>query len=118
MKRVIRSSTRPVKAAIDPELYSDLENKARHCGYDLSVDSNGNISVTALDAEEKMPEITIRTIEGDRTSYDAHLKFQELDTANEQYYDAMLYYIHNWEKAAEFVTYLVQWSPDDYIDEE
>lgn len=118
MKRMIRSATKTVKAAIDPELYSDLENKARHCGYDLSVDSNGNIFVTPVDAEAKMPEITIRTIEGDRTSYDAHLKFQELDTADEQYYDSMLYYIHQWEKAAEFVTYLVQWSPDDYIDEE
>lgn len=118
MKRVIRSSTKPVRAAADPDLYSDLENKARHCGYDLSVDSNGNISVTPVDAEAKMPEITIRTIGGDRTSYDAHLKFQELDTADEQYYDSMLYYIHKWERAAEFVTYLVQWSPDDYIDEE
>lgn len=118
MKRVIRSSTRFVTAAIDPELYSDLENKAYHCGYDLSVDSNGNISVSARDSEEKMPEITVRKIEGGRTSYDAHLKFQELDTADEQYYDSMLYYIHKWERAAEFVTYLVQWSPDDYIDEE
>lgn len=118
MKRVIRSSTKPVRAAADPDLYSDLENKARHCGYDLSVDSNGNISVTPVDAEAKMPEIAIRTIEGDRISYDAHLKFQELDTADEQFYDSMLYYIHEWEKAAEFVTYLVQWSPDDYIDEE
>lgn len=118
MKRVIRSSTRFVTAAIDPELYSDLENKAYHCGYDLSVDSNGNISISARDSEEKMPEITVRKIEGERTSYDAHLKFQELDTADEQYYDSMLYYIHKWERAAEFVTYLVQWSPDDYIDEE
>ena len=71
-----------------------------------------------MDAEEKTTEITIRTIDGDRTSYDAHLKFQELDTADEQYHDSMLYYIHQWEKAAEFVTYLVQRSSDDYIDEE
>ena len=118
MKRMIRSSTKPVSAAYDPDIYSDLESKAYHCGYDLSVDGDGNISVKGIDPEEKMPQIIITTITGSRTTYSAHMKFQDLDTEDEQYYDSMEYYLSQWMKAAQFVTYLLKWSPDDYIDDE
>ena len=118
MKRVLRDSKAPVKAAYDLDFFGDIENRAYHAGYDLQADTDGNITLTARDADYKLPEITVRKIDGERTTYEAHMKFQELDTSNEQYYDSMEFYVGHWLEAAKFVTYLQQWSPDDYIDDE
>lgn len=118
MKRVIRASKTSVKAAYDLDFFADIENRAYHAGYDLQADVDGNITLTARDADYKLPEIAVRKVDGERTRYEAHMKFQELDTSDEQYYDSMEFYIGHWMEAAKFVTYLLQWSPDDYIDAE
>ena len=118
MKRVIRASKAPVKAAYDLDFFADIENRAYRAGYDLQADEDGNMTLTARDADHKMPEITVRKIDGERTTYEAHMEFPELDTSDEQYYDSVEFYIGHWMEAAKFVTYLLQWSPDDYIDDE
>ena len=118
MKKVVRSSTRPVKAAYDLDFFVDIENRAYHAGYDLQADVDGSITLTARDADYKLPEIAIRKVDGERTTYEAHMKFQELDTSDEKYYDSMEFYVGHWMEAAKFVTYLQQWSPDDYIYDE
>lgn len=118
MKKVIRSAKQSVKAAYDLDYFSDIQSKAYRAGYDLQADEDGNMTLTARDADYKLPEITVRKIDGERTTYEAHMEFPELDTSDEQYYDSIEFYVKHWVEAAEFVVYLQQWSPDDYIDEE
>lgn len=118
MKKVIRSATKSVKASYDLDYFSDIQSKAYRAGYDLKADETGDITLSVIDEDYKLPEIEVRKIEGERTIYEAHMEFPALDTADEQYYDSIEFYVKHWLKAAEFVVYLQQWSPDDYVDEE
>lgn len=112
MKKVIRAAR-----TINMEVFEDLEAKAYRCGYNLTVDTDGGISLAAIDPSDKMPEIHVSTVDtGSRIEYNAEMVFPTLNTEEEQYYDSMEYYVKQWMKAAQFVTYLTQWSPSDYAD--
>ena len=112
MKKVIRAaSIRP----INMQVFEDLEARAYRCGYDLSVDSDADITLEAIDPSDKLPEIHVSSTNNNgRIEYNAEMVFPTLNTEEENYYDSMEYYMKQWMKAAQFVTYLMQWSPSDY----
>lgn len=112
MKKFIRAeSVKP----INMEVFQDLESEAYRCGYNLTVDTDASISLEAIEHEDKMPEIHVSSVNNNgRIEYNAEMVFQTLNTEDENYYDSIEYYLKKWMKAAEFVTFLMQWSPSDY----
>lgn len=124
MKRMIIASKRPIKAAEDVtyEYFSDFAGRAYNVGYDLEVDSDFNVKMTAREDADMMPKIETATHKMNDGTYTFSpvLTFPILDSNNLDYADSLEYWMKKWMEVAAFLTSLIQYefNPSDFEDEE
>ena len=118
MKRVTSSEELELHPA-----FEELSGLAYNVGYDLTVDSQYNMTLIATKDADHMPVITVSTIKSDTEDnvfyYEAKLKFPVLDSAKEGFYDSVHYWIENrWAEVGRLITDLCKFEfrPDDYED--
>lgn len=122
MKRRILSNTS--NSDIHPA-FEELANGAKHLGYDLSVsaDDSGtyNMTISISDKSEanKMPTIEVNTESyNGATIFQPKLKFPELSSYDEPYYDSIEYWLDRWAEVGKFITKLCafEFDPSKYED--
>lgn len=117
MKRRILSSTNYTHNGAFEQLSSD----AYDAGYDLEVDDNLNVIMTARRDANILPTVTIRTEQqSDGTFwFIPTLEFPTLTWDENQFNDSIHYVIKQWDKVGQFMTQLNSfiYNPSSWIDE-
>lgn len=118
-RRIVSSSQMPTPE----EMMGEVINAFYHAGYDVSITDNWFVTCRCTaDEPDKMPTIKIvahREDDEDTINFDAQIKFPELYTADDSYYDSTEYHLNRWAKVGRAVTSLVKNSIhlSDWVDE-
>lgn len=112
MKRKVNCSQDIVEAA-----FGEIINAAYNVGYDLNVDDELNVTLTAR--HEQMPNIvTTKIQDNDTTYYDVKVTFPELSSGPDQFADSIEYSTYKFYQVGRFITKLIRftYNPNDYED--
>lgn len=125
---------RKITAASDPgsvhPAFEDLEDRAYHAGYDLTVLGNSiedaEFILKPQSSDNMLPALTVWLDRSEMESngivyYECSAKFPTLDSRNMNFYDDPKHYVTNvWAKVAEFMSSLLHHGIvlDHYEDDE
>lgn len=106
MKKYVKSSS-----TTHPEV-ERLDNNAVGSGYTISGDIM-NIKVTADKDADKMPKITVKSVEENGKIYfEPHVSFPDLDYSDMDYVDSFEYWLDKYASVGKLLTYLMKASID------
>ena len=117
-----RMHVQPIKASTDENdienifngAFSDIGFSAYKIDYEMTVDSNLNMTIKCIKDEKFMPEITVKMVEEEGVYYyTPDVKFPELKYDDMDFADSVHYWVATkWADVAEFITALNKFSYD------
>lgn len=96
------------------DYFGDIVSEAYNLGYELNVDDNLNVTLTAFKKDDLHPEIEVithcKTTIGDNDEvreiyyFEVNVHFPDIHSSKFEFVDDMKYYLEHWQGIGELVT--------------